>query len=272
MGKEILLHKGLLHDLTASRNVRTLHAIHKDIKVLVAKVAGLRPVFQTFAAELASLDAFFKRSAGVFDTETIVKKDEQRDFSARAVIAKIRYHYDFAMSDEEKSEARRLLHVAEQYKTSARKNYESETASLHNLTDKLLEMPELLERFGLTRTVDKLNSENEEFESLYTAQANAIRAQSTCDKRPKGSVLKYRMATNKAFDNLCKVVSSMLLMPLSELERNSIESIIDIINRHIKQTEIVCTRRENLSDSKKKKRKDKNSQNESEIGIEKNGS
>lgn len=246
MGKEILLHKGLLHDLTTLRNVKMLHAIQKDIKVLAAKVSGLRPVFQTFGTELASLESFFRRRPKALDTETIMKKDEQRDFSVRAVIAKVRYHYDFAMSDEERNEACRLLLVAEKYKASARKNHESETACLRSLTGDLLRMPDLLERFGLTRTVDNLNRENDEFESLYMERVRTTRA-----KRTKGSALKYRMATNKAFDNLCKVVSSMLLMPVSEEEKSSLESIIDIINGHIKQTDVACNRHEDVSNPKK---------------------
>jgi hypothetical protein len=57
---------------------------------------------------------------------------QPRDFTVRATLAKVQYHYDFAMIGVEKEEARRLVFIVEKFKDVAKKEYESETAHLHS--------------------------------------------------------------------------------------------------------------------------------------------
>jgi hypothetical protein len=247
MDKEILTYKRVLHNLTVSQNVQVLRAVNEGIRPYVAMVFGIRPVYETFDVETSGFDDFFKKNTKAFETEEIVVLDDKRDFSVRAVIAKVQYCYDFALTDEEREEARRLLYVVEKYKDVAKKEYESETALLRSLVNELQQTPDLLARFGITDLVANLKRENEEFEALYN-----VRAQNVHDKQLKGNTRKYRMAANKAFDNLCKVVTGLTFMPLSEEEKTAVESIIDIINGQIQQATVVYNRHAGVVAGKKK--------------------
>ncbi|MDR1594386.1 MAG: DUF6261 family protein [Prevotellaceae bacterium] len=247
MNKEILTYKRVLHNLTVSQNVQVLRAVNEGIRPHTAMLPGIQPVFETFGVELSSLDNFLKKNAKAFETEEIVILDDKRDFTVRAVIAKVQYHYDFALTDKEREEARRLLYVVEKYRDVAKKEYESETALLRSLANELQQTPDLLDRFGITDLVAKLKQENEEFEALYN-----VRAQNVHDKQLKGNTAKYRTAANKTFDNLCKVVTGLTLMPLSEEEKTAVENIIDLINGQIQQATLVYNRHAGVVAGKKK--------------------
>ncbi|MDR0726423.1 MAG: DUF6261 family protein [Prevotellaceae bacterium] len=246
MGKEISVYKRVLQRLTVSQNVQVLHAVNEGIRPHAAKVLGIRPVYETFDVEQSNFDDFFKNNAKAFETEEIVTLDDKRDFTVRALIAKVQYHYDFALTDEEREEARRLLYVVEKYRDVAKKEYESETALLRSLVNELQQIPDLLDRFEITGLVAKLKQENEEFEALYN-----VRAQNVHDKQLKGNTAKYRTAANKAFDNLCKVVTGLTFMPLSEDEKTAVENIIDMINGQIQQATVVYNRHAGVVAGKK---------------------
>ncbi|MDR1119585.1 MAG: hypothetical protein LBM08_01545 [Dysgonamonadaceae bacterium] len=113
--KEILIYKGVMQRLTVSQNLQILHAIHKEVQAYAMRAPGIQPVFETFGTELSNLDGFFKKNSKAFETEEIVKKDAARDFTVRATVAKVQYHYDFAMTGVEKEEARRLVYIVEKY-------------------------------------------------------------------------------------------------------------------------------------------------------------
>jgi hypothetical protein len=247
MDKEIFIYKRVLQRLTVSQNVQILHAIHVDIRSLAVKVSGLQPVFDTFGVGLSNFDDFFKKNPKAFETEEIAKKDAARDFTVRALIAKVRYHYDFAPTDGEKEEARRLAYIVEKYKNAAKMEYESETTHLRSLANELQQTPDLLEHFGITDLVAKLKRENEDFEALYN-----VRVQAVHDKHIEGNTAKYRTAANKAFDNLCNVITGLSLMPVSDEEKTTVENIIDIINGHIQQATVVYNRHAGIVAGKKK--------------------
>lgn len=247
MEKEILIYKRIFYNSTVSQNVQILHAIHGDIQPLTVKVPGLQPVFSTFSVELSNFDGFFKKNPKAFETEEIVKKDAARDFTVRALTTKVQYHYDFALTDGEREEARRLVYIVEKYKDAARMEYESETAHLRSMVNELQQIPDLLDRFGITGLVARLKQENDDFETLYNA-----RAQTVHDRQLGGNTAKYRTAANKAFDNLCKVVTGLLLMPISDEEKTAVENIIDVINGHIRQATVVYNRHAGVVAGKKK--------------------
>jgi hypothetical protein len=237
MNKEISIYKRVLHNLTVSQNVQVLHAINEGIRPHAAKISGICPIYETFDIEFSNLDDFFKKNAKAFETEEIVILDDKRDFTVRAVIAKVQYHYDFALADEEREEIRRLLYVVEKYRNVAKKEYESETALLRSLVNELQQTPDLLNRFGIADLVLSLKRENEEFEALYN-----VRTQNVHDRQLKGNTAKYRTAANRAFDNLCKVITGLTLMPVNEDEKTAVESIVDLINGQIQQATVVYNR------------------------------
>jgi hypothetical protein len=251
--KEILNYKRVLQRLTVSQNLQILRAIRENVQSHVANVSGIYLVFETFGAELSNFENFFKQNPKAFETEEVVKKDAARDFTVRAVNAKIQYHYDFALTDEEKEAARRLVFIVDKYKDVAKMEYESETANLRSLVNELHQIPDLLNRFDIAGLVAKLKQENEEFEVLYNA-----RAQTVHDKKLKGVAAKYRTTANKAFDNLCKVVTGLTLMPISEAEKTAIENIIDVINGQIQQATIVYNRHVGVVAGRKKEDVDEN--------------
>lgn len=247
MSKEILTYKRVLTLINVSQNAQTLYAIYKDIQPYVFKAPNIQPVFETFGIELLVFDDFIKKSVKPYETEELVKLDAKRDFTVRSIIAKVQYHYDYAQSDGEKENARRLVYVVEKYRDVAQKEYESETAWLRNLINELQQTPDLLDTFGLTGLVAKLKQENEEFETLYNTRAQIVH-----DKQLKGNATKYRTVVNKAFDNVCKVLTGLLLTPISEEERSALESIVDIINGQIQQATIVYNRHAGVLAGKKK--------------------
>jgi hypothetical protein len=247
MNKYILIYKRILHNLTVSQNVQVLHAINEGIRPHIAKVLGIQPVYETFDLESSNLDDFFKKNAKALETEEIVYLDDKRDFTVRSTVNKIQYHYDFAQDDAEREDARKLLYVTEKYGDVARKEYESETASLRSLVNELQQTPDLLDRFGIANLVARLKQENEEFETLYN-----IRAQKVHDKQLKGNTTKHRATANKAFDNLCKVVTGLTLMPLNEDEKAAVENIIDVINGQIQQATVIYNRHAGVATGKKK--------------------
>ncbi|MDR3268307.1 MAG: DUF6261 family protein [Tannerella sp.] len=237
MEKEILSHKHLLYSLTASQNVQTLYAIHSGIQSRVANIPGIQPVFATFGTNLSTLDNFFKQNQKMFETEEVLKKDEERDFTVRAIGAKVRYHYDYARTEEERDVARRLLYIVDTYKDAVQKDYESETAYLRSMVNELQQWPDLLNRFSLGDMVEQLQQENDAFEALYNT-----RTQSLHDKRAKGNLQKYRTNANKSFDDVCHVAIGMLLMPIGKDEQMTLETLIDIINGQLEQAVIIYHR------------------------------
>ncbi|MDR2423909.1 MAG: DUF6261 family protein [Prevotellaceae bacterium] len=237
MKKEILNSKRILFRISVAQNVQMLFAVYTDTKPLAANVPQLQLVFGGFENELLAFDSFFKQSNKAFETPEIVRLDARRDFTARAVIAKVDYSYDFALSDDEREEARRLLYVVEKYRKVALMEYEAETANLRSMTAELQQMPALLNTFGLTDLTSRLKQENEDFEALYNSRAHTVN-----DKRQQGNTQKYRTAANLAFDNFVKALESLQLMPVSAAELAAAEQIIDIVNGHIRQATIVYNR------------------------------
>jgi hypothetical protein len=253
MVKEIFTYKRVFYNLTVSQNLQILHSIHNGVLPYVTIIPAIQPVFETFGSELSGFSNFFKQNPRAYETEDIVKKDSERDFSVRAVIGKVQYHYDFAMSEDEKGSARQLVYVVEKYRGADKKDYESETAILRSMVKELQQMPELLERFGITNLVAKLKQENEDFEVLYNS-----RAQTVHDKQIKGNATKYRTAANKALDNLCKTVTGLSFIPLNSGEKTALENIIDAVNAQIQQATVIYNRHAGVIAAKK------NDENESE--------
>jgi hypothetical protein len=247
MNKEILTYRRMLHNLTASQNVQVLRAINEGIRPHAANVPGIRPVYETFDIESSSFDDFFKNNAKAFETEEIAYLDNKRDFTVRSVVNKVQYHYDFAQNGAEREDARRLVYVVEKYGDAAKKEYEAETALLRSLVNELQQAPDLLGRFGIADLVVRLKMENEEFETLYNA-----RAQNVHDRQLKGNTAKFRAAANKAFDNLCKVVTGLTFMPLNGNETVAVENIINVINGQIRQAAVVYSRHAGVVAGKKK--------------------
>ena len=246
MRKEILKYKRVLYNLPVAQNVETLFSIHADVKPQIVNVPQLQMVFGNFEREQLAFDGFYKQRSKAFETEDIVQKDARRDFTLRAVIAKVDYCYDFALSDEEREEARRLLYIVEKYRKVVQIEYQAETASIRSMVSELEQVPELLATFGLTALTARLKQENEDFETLYNS-----RAQTVYDKHQKGNTTKYRSSANGTFDDFCAVLQSIQLTPLSESERAAVESIIDIVNGHIRQATIVYNRHVGIVSARK---------------------
>ena len=246
MIKEILNHKRILQRLPIAQNVETLFSIHADVKPQVVNVPQLQMVFGNFEREQLAFDGFYKQRSKAFETEDIVQKDARRDFTVRALIAKVDYSYDFAMSDDEREEARRLLFIVEKHRNVAKMEYQAETAGIRSMVSELEQVAELLGKFGLTALTVRLKQENEDFETLYNS-----RAQTVYDKHQKGNTTKYRTSANGAFDDFCTVLQSIQLTPVSESERSAVESIIDIVNGHIRQATIVYNRHVGIVSARK---------------------
>lgn len=251
----ILIYKGVLSRLTTSLNVQVLHAIYTEIKPFIEKLSVLAQIFETFGKELATLDNFLKKATKAFETKELVAKDAKRDFTVRAIIAKAQYCYTYAMTEEEKEDARKLVYITDKYKGVDKKSYEAETTDLRNLIKELNQVPHLLERFQLTGLVTQLQQENNDFEVLYNSRTQIVH-----EKLLTGTAKQYRNSANKAFDNLCKTITGISFIPLTDEEKITLENLIDTINAQIQQATIIYNRHLGVLAAQKKKKEEEEKQ------------
>jgi hypothetical protein len=164
------------------------------------------------------------------------------------------------MTEEEKKEVRKLIYIIEKYKGIDKKNYEAETADLRSLIRELSQEAQLLDLFNLTDLVAKLKQENDDFEVLYNARAQVVH-----ENQLIGTTKEYRASANKAFDNLCKAITGMSLMPLTDEEKVTLESLIDTINAQIQQVTVIYNRHLGVIAAQKKKKEEETSKNDEKV-------
>jgi hypothetical protein len=247
MSTKIDGYKSLLTHITIAQNVQFHHDATGQINALASQVSGIIPAFEMYKSDYVALDTEFDRKSKSIETNELARKDDQRDATTVQLISRIDYHSKYPRNDVEKEAAGVLQFVADGYRDAPRKNYQAETSYLRNMVAELRKNEAGLELFGLTSLVNRLDSENTEFETLYTVRANAKEA-----RRESGTLGKLAAKANASFDIVCQITNGMLLMPLDDATKSALEQIASLLNAQIYQYSVNYRRYAGVAAGKKK--------------------
>ncbi|GHV48829.1 hypothetical protein FACS1894181_05700 [Bacteroidia bacterium] len=238
----IYRYKSVLSRLTNAQNVQFLADILKNAGPYIANVPALSIVSASLAHHYNLVNDFFQQNRKMFETEIVVHVDTGRDFTTRAAAAKVKYFYTYALTPEDKEDARRLDFIFDTYKKAEKKDYKAETTYIRRLIANLREWPALLAKFGLTALIDKLETENNDFEDSYDERSLAQQL-----IRLKGDMKNLRINANKAFSDLCDAVTGLRLTPLSAEVKAELENTVLVLNRHIQEYTTIYHRHAGIS-------------------------
>jgi hypothetical protein len=247
MSTKIEGYKALLTRITVAQNVEFHKGTETQVAVIAPRISGIEIAFNEYKEDTFSLDAAFNKKNKSIETNELATKDERRDGTTLLLLGSIDYHFRFPENDAEADTARILKFVADTYKDAPHKDYVAETSYLRNLVTDLRKHQPYLAQFGLTLLVDRLEKENNEFETLHLTRANAVEA-----KREIGTLTDISAKTNKSFDVFCRIVNGLSLMPLEAATKADLDEIIRIINAQIHQYSVIYHRHAGVISSQKK--------------------
>jgi hypothetical protein len=216
--------------LNNAQNVQFMIDVKQAINPVGSALPPLGSVLAEFNGATGRLDAFFQQNRKMFETPVVVDKDSGRDFTNNSLAAKITYLFTYAPTKELKNEAYKLYFEVDTFRHASKKDYKSETAYIRKLIAGLRKYPALLTKYELTQLVDTLETQNEEFFTVYDERSQARQAQQL-----SGNMRLLRRAANAAFTNVCTVVEGMLLTPLTAGQRSDYNDIALNINRYIEE-------------------------------------
>jgi hypothetical protein len=251
------------NDLSHGQVVQFHSNIIKALEPVVASIVAFSIVWPRYLEAFARFKTDFKPNRQMFETQFITQKDGERDFTVRSITAKIAYYHTYAQSPEDKEDIRKLTFIAETYKRSDSKEYAAETSLLRNLIADLRKWPDLLIKFGIRELVDRLETENTDFETWYSERTVELHS-----KHTEGDVKSLRRATNLAFADVCKVLDGGVLTPIAADLTDKYVTAINAINSNIDEFAIIYNRHAGmLKAHKKKKEEDKNEADAGKAGL-----
>jgi hypothetical protein len=250
---EIYGYKRLLTRITVAQNVQFHKEAATGIVPFTEKINGIASAFGSYQTDANKLDDEFNTQTKFIETEELVAKDNQRDGTTAQLISRIDYHSKFPANDEEKEVAHILKFITETYRDAPRKNYQSETSYLRSMVEDLNKQAAGLTLFGLTPLVSRLETENNDFETLYLARTGAKRA-----KRERGTLTELATKANSSFNVICQIINGLSLMSFDTDTKTAIDEIIRFLNSQIHQYTIVYNRHAGIIASKKNNVKNEN--------------
>jgi hypothetical protein len=248
MSTKIDGYKSLLTRISVAQNVQFHKEAATGIAPFVANVSGIAPAFGTYQADASKLDDEFNTQTKLIETDELLAKDKKRDGTTAQLISRVDYHSKFPENDEEKEAASTLKFITETYKDAPRKNYQSETSYLRNMVEDLNKQAAALTLFGLTSLINRLEAENNDFETLYLARTGAKGV-----KRERGTLTELATQANGSFDVICQIINGLSLMSLDADTKAALDEIIRFINSQIHQYTVVYNRHAGVTASKKGK-------------------
>jgi hypothetical protein len=246
MSTEIDGYKSLLTRITVAQNVQFHKEAAAGIAPFVPKINGIAPAFGSYQADTDKLDDEFDTQTKFIETDELVAKDSKRDGTTVQLVSRVDYHSKFPENDKEKEAAHTLKFITDTYKDAPRKNYQSETSYLRNMVEDLNKQAAGLALFGLTPLVNRLETENNDFETLYLARTGAKGT-----KRERGTLTELAGKANRSFDVICQIVNGLSLMSLDADTKAALDEIIRFINSQIHQYTVVYNRHAGVIASKK---------------------
>jgi hypothetical protein len=116
------------------------------------------------------------------------------------------------------------------------------------MVEDLKEKASFLTLFDLTSLVNRLETENNDFEALYLSRTNVKGT-----KRERGTLTELATKANGSFDVICQIINGLSLMSLDADTKAALDEIIRFINSQIHEYTIVYNRHAGIITSKKSK-------------------
>jgi hypothetical protein len=240
--------KSLLTRITVAQNVQFHKEAAAGIAPFAAKINGIAPAFGTYQTDANKLDNEFNTQTKFIETDELVARDKKRDSTTAQLISRVDYHSKFPENDAEKAAAHTLKFITETYKDAPRKNYQAETSYLRSMVEDLKKQAAGLTLLGLTPLVNRLETENNDFETLYLVRTDAKGV-----KRERGTLTELATKANHSFDVICQIINGVSLMSLDADTKTALDEIIRFINGQIHQYTVVYSRHAGVVASKKGK-------------------
>ncbi|MDR2534318.1 MAG: DUF6261 family protein [Tannerellaceae bacterium] len=264
MAEEIQPHNTLLRELFTSQNLQFGKNIVNHAGAEIETVHELGQLYQDMQQQLATFNGVFLRSLKMFETEEVQAKDSGRDFYVNALTSRIASLSSYPITAEGKAEAARMKFIIDTYKHAARKEYESETALISNMIVEFRKYDALLVKYGVKDIIDALEVANDAFDNIYNARLDA-----RLQQQQEGKMVDLRRAFNKSFDNLCKAITGMMMLPFSDEVKEKLTHIIGLINANIDQYSEIYHRHAGIVAKHRKKDGDKNDGDNNAPGTQK---
>jgi hypothetical protein len=256
---EITDYKALLSHISTGKNVQFQRDVMVQIPSYVEKISGALPAFEAYKSVAIALETEFNRKNKYIETNILALKDDWRDATTVQLAIRIDYHFKFPQNEEEKEASHVLEFIINKYRGAQDKDYQAETSYLRNLIAELRKNEGALELFGLISLVDRLERENNEFETVYNTRTNVKKI-----KRETGTLRQLVEKTNEAFDIFCKIINGMLHMPIDDDTKTNLEQIAGLLNTQIYQYMINYHHHQGVFTSQKKKKKEADEKKEAE--------
>lgn len=216
--------------LTSPQNLQFVDNIVKDAGPDILTLSELTGVYGALTHYQALCDTAFRHTYKMYETKAVKGRDDGRDYTIRIVANRIASFANYPDTDQEGEEAGQLQYYVELYKNADNKEYETETKLVRSLIRDLRKYPALLVKYGVKDLVDKLEVQNDEFDDVYNARNMA-----RLEIKEKGDSQSLRRGLNASFDNVCKVITGMMLMPIADDVKAKLVKIVGIININIDQ-------------------------------------
>jgi hypothetical protein len=247
MSIEIDGYKSLLTRISVAQNVQFHKEAVTEIANFVGSINGIAPAFGAYQTAANKLDDEFNTQTKFIETDELVALDKKRDGTSTQLFSRVDYHSKFPENDQEKEAAHTLKFITETYKNAPRKNYQAETSYLRNMVEDLQAEAEILALFGLTSLVNRLETENNDFETLYLTRTTEQGA-----KRERGTLTELATKANHSFNSICHILNGLSLMALDDVTRAAIDEIIRFLNAQIHQYTVVYHRHAGITAPKRK--------------------
>lgn len=195
-------------------------------QVLTALIARLR-------TELRPLTSSLEQVRSSSKSADIAKADERRDRDFQALKDSLR-PYRTSSDEGEKVAYTSLKTLLDQYKLTAKTNYEAQTALLTNLLERLATAPytDQLTELGMTKFVDKLGTSQAAFEAVFSARSQEELTKTSYDVK---ALRKTAFATYQDLADytavLARVKGDQLYLDLLAVLNNSRGYYADILAR-----------------------------------------
>jgi hypothetical protein len=251
MSLKIEGYKSLLARITVAQNVQFHREATSGIAPFATKVNGIANAFYSYQEDTNRLDDEFDTQNKSLETGELIILDNKRDSTTLEIINRIDYHARFSENKEDTDAAHTLKFITNTYKDAPKKSYQAETSYVRNMIEDLKKHADSLTLFGLTPLVNKLEKENNDFETLYLTRTGKREL-----KRGRGTLTKLAAIANASFDTVCQIINGVSLMSLDADAKAAIDEVIGFINGQIHQYMVVYRRHVGVAAKKKTGGKD----------------
>jgi hypothetical protein len=251
MSLQIEGHKLLLTRTTVAQNVQFHREAAAGIAPFAVKINGIVDALDSYQKDTNRLDDEFDTQTKFLETSELILLDDKRDSTTAQIISNIDYHSKFPENKEEADAARSLKFITDTYRDAPHKSYQAETSYVRNMIEDLKKQADSLTLFGLTALVNRLEKENNDFETLYLTRTGKRE-----QKRGRGTLKELAAKANTSFDIVCQILNGLSLMSFDADTKAAIDEVIGFINGQIHQYAVVYRRHVGVAAKKKSGGKD----------------